>query len=110
MLLTWDLSTLCVVSLLYRLINSHGFTVCHMVVLPFSWSHGMFFISQGFINFEWIFSQTHSFIKKQTQAAHSNAAEERISSMISKKKKNKQSQFSIFELDIIVHFVSEDTY
>ena len=31
-------------------------------------------------------SQTHSFMKKQTQAAHSNAAEECIFSMISKNK------------------------
>ena len=33
-----------------------------------------------------IFSKNHSFLKKQTQVAHSNTAEESISSMINKNK------------------------
>ena len=45
-----------------------------------------------------------SFLKKQTQAAHSNTAEESISSMINK---NKTSNL---ELGTTVHEVSEDTY
>ena len=67
----------------YRPLNSHGFTVCHTVSLPFSRSHGELFISHGFTNFEPMFSLTHSFLRKQTKAAHSNAAEENSSSMIS---------------------------
>ena len=50
-----------------RPLDSHGFTVCHTVSLPFSRSHGRFFISHGFTNFKWIFSQTHSFVRKQTR-------------------------------------------
>ena len=51
----------------YSPLNSHGFTVCHTVSLPFSRSHGRFFISHGFANFKWIFSQTHNFLRKQTR-------------------------------------------
>ena len=50
---------------IYRPLSSHGFTVCHTVSLPFSRSHGRFFISHGFTNFKWIFSQTHNFLRKQ---------------------------------------------
>ena len=50
-----------------RPLDSHGFTVCHTVSLPFSRSHGRFFISHGFTNFKWIFSQTHNFVRKQTR-------------------------------------------
>ena len=71
---------------IHRPLNSHGFTVCHTISLPSSRSHNGFLISHGFTNFERIFSQTHSFIKKQTQAAHSDDNKERISSMINKKK------------------------
>ena len=61
----------------FRPLNSHGFTVCDMVSLPLSRSHGRFFISHGFTKFDWILSEkTHTFMKKQTQASHSNAAEE----------------------------------
>ena len=70
----------------HRPLNFHGFTVCHTVSLPFSQPHGRFFISHGSKNFERIFSQTHSFLKKQTQAAHSNVNKEHISSMINKTK------------------------
>ena len=80
-----------------RLLNSHGFTVCHTVSPPFSVSYGSFFISHDFTNFEWIFSKTHSFLKKQTQAAHSNTAEESISSMINENKTNS------LELGTIAH-------
>ena len=82
MLLLWDLSTLCVVSHLHRLLNSHGFTVCHTVLLTVGLTVGSSFLTV-LTNCERIFFfQTHTFIKKQTQAAHSNATEERISSMI----------------------------
>ena len=37
------------------------------VSLPLSRSHGRFFISHGFTNFKWIFSQTRSFVRKQTR-------------------------------------------
>ena len=60
--------------------------MCYTVSLPFSQSHGSFFISHGFTNFEQIFSQTHSFLRKETQAAHANAAGKCISSMINKNK------------------------
>ena len=50
-----------------RPLNSDGFTVCHTVSLPLSRSHGRFFISHGFTNFKWIFSQTRSFVRKQTR-------------------------------------------
>ena len=79
-----------------RPLNPLGFTVCHTVSVSFSRSHSRFFISHGFTNRERIFSQTHSFLKKkttkktttnkQTQTAHSNDTEERISRMINKKK------------------------
>ena len=77
-----------------RPLNSLGFTVCHTVSVSFSRTHGRFFISHGFTNLERIFSQTHSFLKKktkktkkkQTQTAHSNDTEERISRMINKRK------------------------
>ena len=66
---------------LYRLLSDLSTLA---VSLPFSRSHGRFFISHGFINFEQNISQTYSFLKKQTQAAHSNFNKERISSMINK--------------------------
>ena len=50
-----------------RPLNSHGFTVCHTVSLPFSRSRGRFFISHRFTNFKWIFSQTHNSLRKQTR-------------------------------------------
>ena len=58
------------------------------------------------------FSQTHSFLKNQTQAAHSSANKERISSMINNNNnnKNKHLQFSIFELGTFGHYIIEDTY
>ena len=78
-----------------RPLNSHGFAICHTVSLPFSRSHIRFFISQGFKNFEQGFSQTHSFLKKQTQGAHSNVNKERISSMINKNKTSIRSSLSL---------------
>ena len=66
---------------IYRPLNYHIFMVCHTVSLS-SQSHDSFFSSCGFTDFEWIFSQTHRFLKNQTQEAHSNATEECISSMI----------------------------
>ena len=77
-----------------RPLNFHGFTVRHTVSLPFSRSHGRFFISHGFTNFEQIFSQkTHSFLK--TQAAHSNAAKELISSIINNNKASSRNSLSL---------------
>ena len=35
------------------------------VSLPFLWSHGRFFISHGLTVFKWVFSQTHSFLRKK---------------------------------------------
>lgn len=43
-----------------------------------SQSHGSFFITHGFTNFERIFYQALSFLRKQTQTAYFNDAEERI--------------------------------
>ena len=75
-----------------RPLNSEGFTVCYTVSLsygfirlPFSRSHGSFFIAHGFTNLAWIFPNTQ-FLWKQAQAAHSNTAEGHISSMINKNK------------------------
>ena len=75
-----------------RSLNSEGFTVCYTVSLsygfirlPFSRSHGSFFIAHGFTNFAWIFPNTQ-LLWKQAQAAHSNTAEGHISSMINKNK------------------------
>ena len=78
-----------------RPLNSHGFTVCHTVSLSFSRYHDRFLISHGFTNFERIFSQNYSFLKKQTQAAHSNVNKERISSMINKNKRSIRSYLSL---------------
>ena len=77
------------------MINSHGFTVCHTVLLPFSQYHGRFFISHDFTNFERIFTQSHSFLKEQKQAAYYNVAEERISSMINKNNASSRSSLSL---------------
>ena len=52
-------------------LNSHSFTSCHTVSLLFSRPHGRSFISRGFTNFKWIFSQTHSFLRKQTEVTQS---------------------------------------
>ena len=68
---------------------------CHTVLLPFSQSQGRFFISHDFTNFEQSFSKTHSFLKKQKQAAYSNVAEERISSMINKNNASSRSSLSL---------------
>ena len=86
-------------------LNSHDFTVCHTISLPFSRSHGGFFISHGFANFKRIFSQTHSFLRKQTKAAHSNAAEERISSMINKNKRSSRRSLSLSWALLLIVFV-----
>ena len=80
----------------FRPLNSHGLTVCDTVSLPLSRSHDRFFISHGFTKFGWIFSQkTHTFLKKQTQISHSNAAEELISSMINNNKTSSRSSLSL---------------
>ena len=78
-----------------RPLNSHSFTVCHTISLPFSQSHSRFFISHSFTNFEQIFSQTYSFLKKRTQAAHFNVNKEHISSMINKNKTSIHSSLSL---------------
>ena len=78
-----------------RPFNSHGFTMCRTVSLPFSRSHGRFFISYGFTNFEQIFFPNSRFSRKQTQAAYSNANKERISSMTNKNKKSIRSSLSL---------------
>ena len=52
---------------IHRSLSSHGFTVCHTVLLSFSRSHGRLFIPHGFTNLKWIFSQTHNFPRKQTR-------------------------------------------
>ena len=74
-----------------RPLNSHGFTVRHTLSLPFSQSHSRLVISHGFTIFEWVFSRAQSFLKKQAHAAHSNATEECISSMINKNKTSSRS-------------------
>ena len=61
-----------------RPLNSHVFTVCHTVSLPFSRSRGRFFISHGFKFWADFFPNSQFSKKKQTQAAHSNALEEHI--------------------------------
>ena len=52
-------------------------------------------VSRCFTNFEWIFSQKHSFLRKQTKAAHSSGAEERIYSMINKNKTSSRDSLSL---------------
>ena len=49
----------------FRPLNSHSFTLCHTVSLPFSQSHG---ISHGFTNFKRIFLSNSQFPKKTNQA------------------------------------------
>ena len=90
-------------------LNSHGFTVCHKVSLPFSQSHGSSLITHSFTNFEQIFFQTHSFLRKQTQAAHSNAAEERISNMINKNKTSSRSSLSLTWARLFIMLVKTNT-
>ena len=86
-----------------RPLNSHGFTMCHTVLLLFSRSHGRFFISHDFTNIAWIFSQTYSFLKEQKQVAYSNVAEKRISSMINQNNPSSRSSLSLsWELLFII--------
>ena len=59
-------------------------------------SHGLT-VGSCFLTVLQTFSKSHSFLKKQTQAAHSNTAEESISSMINKNKA------SSIKLGTIVH-------
>ena len=66
---------------------SHGFTAFLTVSRYLHFS--------GFTNFERILSQTYSFLKKQTQAAHFNVNKERISSMINKNKTSIRSSLSL---------------
>ena len=66
------------VKIFHRPLSSHGFTVCHTVSLPFSWSQGRFFISHGFTNFKWIFSQTHNFLRKQRRQHNPYSKKHRI--------------------------------
>ena len=82
--------------------------MCHTVWLQFSRSHDSVFISHGFTNFKRTFFQTHSFLRKQTQAAHSDAAEERISNMIKKNKTNSRSSLSLSWA--LLFIVLEKTY
>ena len=70
-----------------RPLNSHGFTVCHTVLLPSSRSHGRFLIPHNFTNFEQIFFQTHSFPKKQPGSIF-QCSEECIFSMVNKNTSN----------------------
>ena len=93
----------------HRPLNFHGFTVCHTVSLPFSQPHGRFFISHGSKNFERIFSQTHSFLKKQTQAAHSNVNKEHISSMINKNKTSIRSSLYLSWVLLFIMLVKTHT-
>ena len=79
----------------------------HNDIIQHNILRSLFHFSQ-FLNFEWNFCQTHSFLRQQTQAAQSNAAKERISSMISKIKQAVAVLY--FEWRTIVHYVSEDTY
>ena len=58
-------------------------------------------VSRWLLHFSWFykfwvdFYQTNSFLRKQTKAAHSNAAEECISSMIHKNKTSTRSSLSL---------------
>ena len=69
-------------------IVSHGFTAFLKV------SRWLLHFSR-FYKFWVDFFQTHSFLRKQTKAAHSNAAEERISRMINKNKTSRHSSLSL---------------
>ena len=55
---------------LYRLLNSHNFTVYHTVSLPFSRSNGRFFISYGFTNFERFLFSNSQFYKRNKHKQH----------------------------------------
>ena len=93
----------------FRNFINHGADLSTLTVsLPFSRFYGSFFISHGFTNFKWIFFKTHSFLRKQTQAAHSNAAEERISSIINKNKTDSRSFLSLSWA--LLFIVLEKTY
>ena len=58
------------------------------VSLSFSRYHGRFFISHGFTNFKWIFSQTHNFLRKQTRQHNHLSKKYRSTVLYKKKKKN----------------------
>ena len=63
----------------------------------------------GFTNFEQIFSQMHSFLKKQTKVAHSIAAEACISSMINKNKTSSHSSLSLSWALLFIALVQKHT-
>ena len=83
--------------------------MCQTVLLPFLRSHGRFLISHDFTNFEQIFSQTDSFLEKQTQASYSNVAEERILSVINKNNTSNCSSLSLSWALLLIMLV-KDTY
>ena len=83
-----------------RPLNSHGFTMCHLVSLPFLQSHGSFFISHYFTNFEQIFFKHRQQIPMLL-----------MNTFLILLTKTKQAVAVLFfELGTIVHYVSEDTY
>ena len=55
------------------------------------------------------FSQTHSFLRKQAKAAHSSAAEERISSMINKSKTSSHSSLSLNWALLLIVLMKKNT-
>ena len=56
---------------IHRPLNSHGFTACRTVSLPFSGPHGRFFISHGYTIFERIFFPNSQFSKKINKSSTS---------------------------------------
>ena len=77
---------------IHRCLSSHGFTVCHTVLLSFSRSHGRFFIPHGFTNLKCIFSQTYNFLRKQTRQ-HNPLSKNIVALSSSYKKINKSVTF-----------------
>ena len=91
----------------FRPLNSHSFTLCHTVSLPFSRSRRRFFISCGFTNIKQIFSQLTVFLKSKHKQ-HIPMLLKTYPSLINKNKISSRSSLS--ELVTIVHYVSEDRY
>ena len=75
--------------------NSHGFTVCpRFHCLSHGYTVGSSFLTLLKILSKFFPKLTHSFLKKQTQGAHSNV-KERISNMLNKNKTNIRSSLSL---------------
>ena len=91
-----------------RPLNSHSFTVCHTVSLPFSRCHGRFYISHGLTNFEWIFFPNLQLSKKTNTGSTFQCCWRTHSSMININKTSSRSSLSLNWALLFIMLVTTD--